>query len=211
MRSLVKNPKNAKALVVLGHGAGAGMRHPFMESTAELLYRQQIATFRYEFTYMEQGRKRPDPPRALLARIREALSAGPRKVPGLPVIAGGKSMGGRMTSVALAESPADGVAGLLFLGFPLHAPGKGDEAGVKRAEHLFEIGLPMLLVQGTRDRLAELDKIRGLCRSIGKRATLHVVEGADHSFNVLKRSGRDQSEVMEEIADAVSSWINQIV
>ncbi|UCH83852.1 MAG: alpha/beta hydrolase, partial [Candidatus Latescibacterota bacterium] len=165
----------------------------------------------YEFTYMAAGRRRPDAPKVLEARVQQALDEASARVPGLPVIAGGKSMGGRMTSTALAHTPRDGVAGLLFLGFPLHAPGKRDATGTKRADHLFDLGVPMLFVQGTRDRLADVDMMTDLCRSLGKRATLHIVDGGDHSFNVLKRSGRDQSEVMQEIADAVSSWINKII
>jgi predicted alpha/beta-hydrolase family hydrolase len=182
-----------------------------MGSVSELMCNQGIATFRYEFTYMSEGRKAPDSPRRLVARVREAVAEA-RAVGGkLPLVAGGKSMGGRMTSVAAAEEELEGVRGLVFLGFPIHAPGKAATSGLGRAEHLLRLDLPMLFVQGTRDRLAEMTLVEKLCSTLGRRATLHVVDGGDHSFNVLKRSGRDQSEVYGEIAEAVSSWINKVV
>ncbi len=200
-----------KAFFVLAHGAGAGMRHPFMGGVSELICNQGIAVFRYEFTYIAEGRRRPDPPRRLEARVREAVSEAAALRPDLPLVAGGKSMGGRMTSRAAADAPLDGVRGLVFLGFPLHAPGKAATVGLGRAEHLLDVDLPMLFVQGTRDKLAEMVLVERLCGELGSRATLHVVDGGDHSFNVLKRSGRDQSEVYGEIAGAISSWVNKLV
>jgi uncharacterized protein len=221
---LLVRPAGARALLVLGHGAGAGMRHPFMERVAAELAARDIATLRYQFPYMEAGRKRPDPPGTAMAAVRAALAAGAREHPDLPLFAGGKSFGGRMTSRALAEE-ADGggddrpdagdapdspavdtaaVRGLVFLGFPLHPAGRPSTA---RAEHLAAVRRPMLFVQGTRDALAELPLVRGVVDGLGGLASLHVVDGADHSFHVLKRSGRSDGDVMTEICDAVAGWI----
>ncbi len=196
-------PERPRLLFVLAHGAGAGMQHPFLESTAGLLAGKSIATLRYQFPYMEAGRKRPDPPHLLQATVRSAVAAGVSLAAGVPVVAGGKSMGGRMTSGAAAEGGLAGVSGLLFLGFPLHPPGR---RGDQRSRHLEKVALPMLFLQGTRDNLADLDLLRPLCNRLGSRATLHVVEGADHSFRVLKRSGRTDQEVLEELVEAVSTW-----
>jgi predicted alpha/beta-hydrolase family hydrolase len=205
---LLRKPRDSRALYVLAHGAGAGMRHAFLEEMSERLAAARIATFRYEFPYMMQGRRRPDAPRLLQQTVRAAVETARSKAPGLPLIAGGKSMGGRMTSLAASREPLPGVRGLVFLGFPLHAPGR---VGRERADHLFSVDVPMLFLQGTRDSLADLDEITAVCKRLGKGATLHVVDGGDHSFKVLKRSGRDPADVMEEITRAVSSWVNAIL
>jgi predicted alpha/beta-hydrolase family hydrolase len=204
---LLNKPRGAQALYVLAHGAGAGMRHPFLEEVSERLAVVKIATFRYEFPYMTEGRRRPDTPRILQQTVRAAVETAHEKAPGLPLIAGGKSMGGRMTSLAASQEPLPNVRGLVFLGFPLHAPGR---VGSQRANHLNDVGVPMLFVEGTRDSLADLDQITGVCARLGKRAKLHVVDGGDHSFKVLKRSGRDPADVMEEIVQAVASWVKAI-
>jgi uncharacterized protein len=201
-------PPDAWAGLVLAHGAGAGMRHRFMERAAELLATRGMATLRYQFPYMEAGGGRPDPPGVLEATVRAAVDAAREGLPGLPLVAGGKSLGGRMTSNAQARRPLPGVAGLVFLGFPLH-PAK--QPGESRADHLRGVALPMLFLQGTRDALAELDLITGVCKRLGSRAALHVVEGADHSFAVLKRSGRTETEVMEELADTAVTWCRSLV
>ncbi len=206
--TILLEPENPRFLYVLAHGAGAGMQHPFLETLARLLADKRIGTFRFQFPYMECGRKRPDPPHLLQATVRSAIEAARARRRGVPLVAGGKSMGGRMTSSAAAGASLTGVAGLVFLGFPLHASGK---PGVRRADHLDDVDLPMLFLQGTRDSLADLDLFRPACERIGERATLHVVEGGDHSFGVLKRSGRTTDEVMEELATAISDWGNEIL
>lgn len=200
---LLLRPEHARAGCVLAHGAGAGMRHPFMEAVAESLAERGVASLRYQFPYMEAGKKRPDRAPVAQATARAAVDAGRRELSGLPLFAGGKSFGGRMTSQAAAESALPGVAGLVFLGFPLHAAGK---PGTDRAAHLADVTVPMLFVQGTRDALADLDLLRPLLDDLGDRAVLHVVEGGDHSFRVLKRSGRTDAEVLAEIADAVERF-----
>ena len=171
---------------MLAHGAGAGMRHAFMEGVSERLAGGGIATLRFQFPYLEQGRRAPDPPRVLTAAVRAAVDAAAQAAPGLPLFAGGKSLGGRMTSTAAAQQPLPGVRGLVFLGFPLHQPGKPGRA---RADHLRDVALPMLFVQGTRDTLADLGELRPMLDGLGGRATLHVVEGGDHSFHVLNAPG----------------------
>jgi predicted alpha/beta-hydrolase family hydrolase len=207
MDGLLDSSKKARALYVLAHGAGAGMRHPFMADMGQLLSERNLATFRWEFPYMSEGRRRPDPPGVATAAVREAVETASSRTD-LPLVAGGKSFGGRMTSTAQSQEPLPGVRGLVFLGFPLHAPGR---AGDKRAEHLYTIEIPMLFIQGTRDALADLELMRGVCGRLGSRATLHIVEGGDHSFKVPKRSGRSQTEVMGEIADTVASWTEALV
>ena len=197
-------PRDARALYVLAHGAGAGMRHPFLEAVAAGLATRRLATFRYQFPYMEQGGGRPDPPPVLENAVRQAVAAASLEAPDLPLFAGGKSLGGRMTSSAAARAPIPGVRGLVFLGFPLHAP---NQPAASRADHLGKVQVPMLFLQGTRDALADLGLITDVCRGLGARATLHVVEGADHSFHVLKRSGRTEEEVMEELGGAIHTWI----
>ena len=203
--ALLLRPREARALLVLGHGAGAGMRHVFMEEMAEALGERGVATFRYQFPYMEAGRRYPNPQRILTATVRRAVAAAHAAAPDLPLFAGGKSMGGRMTSLAAADAPLAGVRGIAFLGFPLHGIGK--PPGIERSEHLHRVELPLLFVQGTRDRLANLDFLCPVAEQLGSRATLHVVEDGDHSFKVLKRSGRAHEEVMAEVADAVAGWI----
>src|SRR5437016_1079221 len=200
---LLLQPTGARLLYILAHGAGAGMRHPFLESIAQRLAERSIATLRYQFPYMERRAGRPDPPAVAAAAVRAAAIEAARVAPGLPLVAGGKSFGGRMTSTAQAEEPLPGVRGLVFLGFPLHPPGR---AGDQRAEHLAQVQVPMLFLQGTRDDFADLTLLKPLIKRLGQRATLHLVEGGDHSFHVLKRSGRTDADVMGEIADAIAEW-----
>ena len=201
-------PVRSRSLFVFGHGAGAGARHPFMEAVAERLAERGVATFRYLFPYMQAGRKAPDRPAALMATVRAAVAEASRLSPDLPLIAGGKSMGGRMTSMAAAEAPLPGVLGLAFLGFPLHAAGK---PGRERGAHLADIGLPTLFLQGTRDKLADLSLLGPVLESMRPPPTLHVVEGADHGFRVLKRSGRTDDGVLDELCDALASWVDTLV
>jgi len=179
------------------------MRHPFLETVARLLGERGIGTLRYQFPHMERRASRPDPPAVAAAAVRAAAAEAARLAPGLPLVAGGKSFGGRMTSTAQAEEPLPGVRGLVFLGFPLHPPGR---AGDQRAEHLAQVQVPMLFLQGTRDDFADLTLLKPLIKRLGQRATLHLVEGGDHSFHVLKRSGRTDADVMGEIADAIAEW-----
>ncbi len=200
---LLLRPPQARFGFVLAHGAGAGMQHPFLETLAQRLAAEGIATFRYQFPYMEEGRRRPDPPHLLQATVRSAVATAAQRLADLPLTAGGKSLGGRMTSGAAAGQPLPSVRGLIFLGFPLHAPGR---PGDQRAAHLQTVGLPMLFLQGTRDALARLDLVEVVCQRLGPLATLHVVEGGDHSFKVLKRSGRSADEVLDELVGAISRW-----
>jgi hypothetical protein len=200
-------PPQARACFVFAHGAGAGMAHPFMETVAAGLAERDIATLRYQFPYMENGSKRPDLPATAHAAVRAAVGEAASRCPGLPLIAGGKSFGARMTSQAQAIAPLPGVRGLAFLGFPLHPTGK---PSTDRATHLAEVKAPMLFLQGTRDTLAELKLLEPVVKHLGKRATLHIVQGGDHSFHVLARSGRRDADVMTEICDAMSAWIGTI-
>lgn len=204
--ALLIRPRDAWAMYVLSHGAGAGMRHAFLEATAELLAPAGIATLRFQFPYTEAGGRRPDPPALLEATVRAAVTRAADE--GLPLFAGGKSMGGRMTSQAQSQAPLPGVCGLVFLGFPLHAP---KQPSVSRAKHLDGVTIPMLFVQGTRDDLADLDLVRGMCTALGARAVLHVVDGGDHSFRVLKRSGRGEDQVMREIRDTVAGFMRTVL
>ena len=204
MNHLLIKPPAARFALALAHGAGAGMRHPFMETVSQALAGVGVATYRYEFPYMEAGEKRPDPPARAEARVREAVAAAATALPGLPLFVGGKSFGGRMSSGAQSRAPLPGVRGLVFFGFPLHAAGRPDDS---RAAHLASITVPMLFLQGTRDTLADLDLIRGVCEHLGPLATLHVVAGADHSFSVLKRSGRTSAEVLTELASTTAAWM----
>jgi predicted alpha/beta-hydrolase family hydrolase len=205
--ALLHRPTGARCLYVLAHGAGAGMRHPFLEAMCARLAARGVATLRYQFPYMERGAKRPDPPAILQKTVRSALAAASSSAPDLPLLAGGKSMGGRMTSMAAAAASGGAafasVRGLVFLGFPLHAAGRPSEA---RGEHLGAVRLPMLFLQGTRDTLADLALLRPVVERLGARATLRAIEGGDHSFHVLRRSGRTDGEVLDELADAVSRW-----
>jgi predicted alpha/beta-hydrolase family hydrolase len=182
------------------------MRDPFMEAMATRLGEREVATLRYEFPYMQQGRRRPGPRGLLIATVRSALGAAARVADGLPVFAGGKSMGGRMTSLAVAEKPIPELRGVIFVGFPLHP---ADKPGTERGEHLARVGVPMLFLQGTRDRLADLDLLTPLCSRLGERATLRIIENADHSFHVLKRSGRGDDEVLSELAGSISQWMSR--
>jgi hypothetical protein len=201
--TLTLPPARARAWLVFAHGAGAGMRHPFMESLARRLASHGIGTLRYQFPYTEQGSRRPDPEPLLLATVRAAVGAGREVAGDLPLLAVGKSMGGRMTSRAAAAEPLAGVRGIVFVGFPLHPPG---QPGVTRAEHLSRVTAPMLFLQGTRDTLADLTLLTPIVERLGSRATMRVIEHADHGFHVLKRSGRDDDEVLDQLAAAVASW-----
>ncbi len=200
---LLLRPEEASCLYVFGHGAGAGMRHTFMESAAERLAARGVATFRYNFPYMEAGKKPPNRAPILIKTVRSAVAQARSLAPDLPLFAGGKSMGGRMTSTAASTEALPGVLGLAFFGFPLHAPGRD---GSERGAHLAEVGLPMLFLQGTRDKLANLDLLTPLLDEVKPRPTLHVVDGADHGFHVLKRSGRTDDQVLEEVCDTFAVW-----
>ena len=206
--ALLTRPKDARACYVLAHGAGAGMRHASMEAIAAGLAERGIATLRYQFPYMEKGSKRPDPPALAHATVRAAVAEAARSCAGLPLVAGGKSFGGRMTSQAQAKAPLEGVKGLAFFGFPLHPAGK---PSADRAEHLADVKIPMLFLQGTRDALAELNLLKPVVKDLGNRSTLHLAEGADHSFHVLKSSGRNDREVLTEILDAFAAWADTII
>ena len=205
---LLLRPDGARLLYVLAHGAGAGMRHPFLEVVAQRLAERSIATLRYQFPYMEQRARRPDPPAVAAATVRAAVIEAARVAPGLALVAGGKSFGGRMTSTAQAEQPPPGVKGLVFLGFPLHPPGR---PGDSRAEHLARVQIPMLFLQGDRDQFADLKLLKPVLEGLGERATLHLVEGGDHSFHVLKRSGRTDLEVMADLVETIVAWTAGIV
>jgi uncharacterized protein len=205
---LVTLPNDAKTLLVLAHGAGAGMRHEFMEQVAEKLADRGVATFRYQFPYMEKGIKRPDSEAVLTTTVRRAITAAKEHAHGLPLFAGGKSMGGRMTSLAAARAPLDDVRGLIYFGFPLHAAGK---PSADRGHHLFEVQLPMLFLQGSRDALADLKLLKSLCARLGKRGELFVIDGGDHSFHLLKSSGRSDDQALEDAAQKAVSWMTQIL
>jgi uncharacterized protein len=205
---LLQVPPAAKAVLVLAHGAGAGMTHLFMASVADGLAERGIATLRYQFLYMEAGGRRPDPPRLAQVVVRAAVLETERRFPDLPRFAGGKSFGGRMTSQAQAAAPLPGVRGLVLLGFPLHPPGK---PSTERAKHLFGVKVPMLFLQGTRDKLAEVSLLEPLVRELGAHATLRLFPEADHAFHVPVRSGRKDAEVRSEMLDAIAAWCGTIV
>jgi hypothetical protein len=205
--ALLQLPDNPRALYVLAHGAGAGMRHTFLEAIARGLAERGIGTLRYQFPYMESGKGRPDSPAVAAATVRAAVRAAAAGAPGVPLFAGGKSFGGRMTSTAQAAEPLSGVRGLAFLGFPLHPPGR---PGTERAEHLQGVTIPSLFLQGTRDEFADLELLRGVCRGLGRNATLHVIDGADHSFHVLRKSGRTDGAVREELLDTLAHWMAEV-
>lgn len=196
-------PVRATGLLVLAHGAGAGMNHTFMAAIANQLAGDNVATFRYQFPYMEQRRGVPDKQPLLIATVAAAVRIAAHLAPDLPVFAGGKSMGGRMTSLAASEQKLEAVRGLIFLGFPLHPPKR---PSTKRADHLKLVKHPMLFLQGTRDDLADLTLLRPICESLGPQTTLHIIEGADHSFHVLKRSGKTDAEVLAELSRTVRAW-----
>ncbi len=204
---LLTRPENARALYVLAHGAGAGMRHPFLERMARGLGDHAIATLRYQFPYMERRARRPDPPAVAERTVRAAVLEAARSAAGLSLVAGGKSFGGRMTSGAQANESLPGVRGLVFVGFPLHPPGR---PGTARAEHLFRIEVPMLFLQGTRDAFAELELLRPVIKRLGQRATLALVEGGDHSFRVLKRTGRTEAAVFDELVGTIAAWVSEV-
>jgi predicted alpha/beta-hydrolase family hydrolase len=205
---LLMAPRGASACYVLAHGAGAGMTHPFLAAVAAELAERKVATLRYQFPYMERRSKRPDPPALAQAAVRAAVSEAARQLPRLPLVAGGKSFGGRMTSQAQAASPLPGVRGLVFLGFPLHPPGK---PSIERATHLGGVAIPMLFLQGTRDDFAKLDQLRPVIDTLRRRATLKLFDDADHSFHVPARAGRKDAEIRGEMLDAVAAWINAIL
>ena len=205
---LMQKPPHARACYVLAHGAGAGMDHPFMENVARGLASRGIATLRYQFPYMERGSKRPDPPPLAQATVRAAVAEAQRLLPDTALIAGGKSFGGRMTSQAQAKAPLEGVHGLAFLGFPLHPAGRPSQ---DRAEHLFEVTIPMLFLQGTRDNLASLDQLEPVCKQLGKCATLTLFADADHSFHVPARTGRKDTQVLDEVLDALAAWLDNVI
>jgi uncharacterized protein len=201
--ALLCAPTNAWAGYVFAHGAGAGLAHSFMTNFANGLAERGIATLRYQFPYMEQGSKRPDTPRVAHAAVRAAVALAAQLLPNLPLFAGGKSYGGRMTSQAQALSPLPGVRGLVFVGFPLHPAGKPAD---ERATHLFDIDRPMLFLQGTRDELAALELLQPLIARLGERATLALFDDADHSFHVRARSGRTDAQTLEAMLDTMSGW-----
>jgi uncharacterized protein len=201
-------PPRARACYILAHGAGAGMSHPFMEVVARELAERGIATLRYQFPYMEQRAKRPDPPKLAHATVRAAVIEAARTLPALSLVAGGKSFGGRMTSQAQAASALPGVRGLAFLGFPLHPAGQPSDA---RAEHLVQVDVPMLFLQGTRDQLADLGLLQRLTDRLGARASLHLFQDADHSFHVPARGGRTDADVRGEMMDTLAAWILSVI
>ena len=203
--ALFLRPAGARLLYVLAHGAGAGMRHQWLQRMADALAEEGVATFRYEFPYMQDGRKRPDPPAVLHETVRAAVLAAQEAAPDLPLIAGGKSFGGRMTTQAQADAPLP-VRGIVLLGFPLHPAGA---PSVKRAEHLPRVSVPLLFLQGTRDELADLALLRPIVEKL-PRAHLRIVEDADHSFHVLKRRGRTDADVLRELALAVAEWGSEL-
>ncbi len=204
---LLERPANARACYVLAHGAGAGMQHQSMAAVAEGLAALGIATLRYQFPYREQGKRRPDPPPLCHATVRAAVAQAARLVPGLPLIAGGRSFGGRMTSQTQALAPLPGVRGLAFLAFPLHPAGAPSDA---RAAHLARVAIPMLFLTGTRDALAERTLLEPLVARLGGRATLSLIEDADHSFHVPARSGRNDAQVLEDALRRLAAWIDTL-
>jgi predicted alpha/beta-hydrolase family hydrolase len=205
---LLQAPPRARALYVLAHGAGAGMEHPFLTAVARELHQRGIASLRYQFPYMEARAKRPDRPELAQATVRAAVAEASRLLPGLPLLAGGKSFGGRMSSQAQAAAPLPGVRGLAFLGFPLHPPGRPSR---DRGDHLFGVSIPMLFLQGTRDALAELSELEALCAALGRRVTLKLFQDADHSFHVPARSGRTDRQVLSEMLDAFAAWADGVI
>jgi len=204
---LLQTPPRARACYVMAHGAGAGMDHPFMVDVARKLALRGVATLRYQFPYMERGARRPDPPQVAQATVRAAVAAALGLLPELPLIAGGKSFGGRMTSQTQAKASLQGVWGLAFLGFPLHPAGRPSQ---DRAEHLFDVKIPMLFLQGTRDALASLDQLEPLCKKLGRLATLKLFADADHSFHVPVRTGRKDAQVLGDVVDALVAWLDGV-
>jgi uncharacterized protein len=201
---IVNQSPRPKALYLFAHGAGAGMRHSFMEAVATGLAERDVATLRYQFPYMERGSRRPDPPALCHATVRAAVREVTQLFPDVPLFAGGKSFGGRMTSQAQAASPLPGVRGLVFVGFPLHPAKKPSDS---RAEHLYKVRIPMLFLQGTRDELADLSLLKPITQRLGSLATLEEIEAADHSFHVLARSGRTDAQVLNQLLDKIVEWV----
>jgi predicted alpha/beta-hydrolase family hydrolase len=206
--ALLQLPPAATACFVLAHGAGAGMDHPSMVAIAAELAARSVATLRFQFPYMERRTRRPDPPAVCHATVRAAVAEAARLAPTLALFAGGRSFGGRMTSQAQAIEPLPGVKGLAFIGFPLHPAGK---PSAERAEHLRDVKIPMLFLQGTRDELAKLELLQPLIDQLGTRATLKLLQDADHSFHVPARTGRKDVEVRAEMLDALATWIEQAI
>jgi uncharacterized protein len=206
--ALFERPAQAGSLLVLAHGAGAGMTHAFLWSLSQQLGAAGMATFRYQFPYMENRRRLPDSPAVLTATVRAAVSRAGELAPDLPLLAGGKSLGGRMSSTAAAAEPLAKARGLVFFGFPLHPPNR---PGVKRADHLAGVTVPMLFLQGTRDAFANLDLLRPICEQLGPLATLRVFEGADHSFHVPKSSGKTDTDMILELAQSVTQWAGRLL
>ena len=205
--ALLVRPPTARWLLVLSHGAGAGMAHPFLEKLGKELAEVGVATLRYQFPYLEERRRAPDKPEVLMATVAAAVQRAAETPPELPLLAGGKSMGGRMTSQAAAQGLLGPVKGLVFFGFPLHPPNR---PGTKRAEHLAKVNVPMLFLQGTRDTLADLALLRPVCEQLGSHATLHIIPEGDHSFHVLKKAGKTDAEVMKELAETTACWADQL-
>ncbi|MGC1520468.1 MAG: alpha/beta family hydrolase [Steroidobacteraceae bacterium] len=208
MSALMQSPERAKACLVLAHGAGADMHHAFMAAVAEDLERVGVATLRFQFPYTEKRGKRPDPPALCHATIRAAAAAAHALAPSIPLFAGGKSFGGRMTSQAQAKAPLAHVRGLIFFGFPLHPP---KQPSIERAEHLDEVKIPMLFLQGTRDALAELPLMEPLAQRLSERATLSLIKEADHSFHVPARSGRNDAQVRRDMIDILAAWAGSVL
>ena len=206
--ALLDAPDDARACYVLAHGAGAGMKHPFMTAVAQALATRGIATLRYQFPYMEQGSRRPDVPAVAHLAVRAAVAEAARRFPELPLLAGGKSFGGRMTSQAQAARAMDRVVGLVFLGFPLHPAGKPSD---ERGAHLSDVSIPMLFLQGTRDDLAELSLLKPLVEKLGAAATLRLIDDANHSFRVPAKSGRRDADVLAGLADTISTWLDATI
>jgi len=205
--AVLERPENARQLLVLAHGAGAGMSHPFMKSLSTELGSVRVATLRYQFPYMEERRRIPDSPAVLLSTVRAAVRVASQAAPDLPLFAGGKSMGGRMTSQAAAEHALDGVRGLVFFGFPLHPPNR---PGTTRAEHLAKVTVPMLFLQGTRDTFADLKLLRPICTKLGPQVRVHIFNDADHSFHIPKSTGKTDLGVLRELVETFSSWADEI-
>jgi uncharacterized protein len=200
-------PNNANSLLVLAHGAGAGMRHRFMEDVAARLAERGVATLRYQFPYMEKRTKRPDSEAVLTDTVRAAISTAKKQAGNLPIFAGGKSLGGRMTSIAAAKEALDGVRGLVYFGFPLHAAGR---PGIERGQHLADVQIPMLFLQGSRDALAEIKLLKSLCAKLGKRAELFMIDGGDHSFHMPKSAKKSDEQVLDELVSKAAEWMSAV-
>lgn len=205
--ALLRAPAAPRAVFVFAHGAGAGMEHAFMEAFANGLAARGIATLRFQFPYMERGSKRPDAPKVAHAAVRAAVAEAAQRLPGVPLVAGGKSFGGRMTSQAQALQPLPGVRGLVFVGFPLHPAGKPSD---ERAQHLREVACPLLFLQGTRDELAALELLQPLVQRLGERASLVLLDDADHAFHVRVRSGRTDAQTQDAMVDAIATWVRSV-